>query len=88
MLRLAELGALPAEDAAGVDEVLGVKGASAGVALVAAGPVVVAVGAAAFDVAVGKEPAAAGTVGQPTCCRGRCTPFPGGRGKAPGRPAV
>ena len=55
VLGLLEDGGVAAEAAADVDELLGVEGASAVVALVAAGSVEIAVGTGALDVAVGEE---------------------------------
>ena len=64
VLGLAELRGVAAEGAAGLQQVTGVEGSAAGVALVAPGPGVGAVGADALHVAVRQEARALAAVGQ------------------------
>ena len=64
VLRLPEFGSVAAQGAAGFQQVEGVQGAPAGVALVAARAGVGAVGAGTLNVAVGKKPGAYGAIGQ------------------------
>lgn len=62
MLGVAGLGRGAAHAAAGIDEVLGIQGAAAVVALVAAGFLVATVGAGTLDITVGQEAAGLGVV--------------------------